>query len=227
MENHPPARKVVTRAPWRTVRRVNLPRLFPEPIECESSFEWDFAHRAALCTSVTNIRHQPARIELANGRTYTPDFLVEHRNGPDCVIEVKPFEHVAEYVETFDGAARALREQGRTFLVLTERELQRDAAHERASFILRYRKSPIAAGEQRIIEVLEGIPSKSLDIRSLLDLAAVDLVCVLVLLASRRLRASSLHHIDERASVALVDNTDTRAPPSRSSPRGCAVPTPR
>lgn len=42
-----PARAVVTRAPGRTVHLVNLPSIFGQSIECESSLERDFVLRAA------------------------------------------------------------------------------------------------------------------------------------------------------------------------------------
>lgn len=58
-EDIPPARKVVTRAPHKTVRVLNLNGIFDRPVECESSLERDFVYRAALCPGVARLQHQP------------------------------------------------------------------------------------------------------------------------------------------------------------------------
>jgi len=210
MENHPPARKVVTRAPWRTVRLLNMPGLFPAPVECESSLERDFVYRAALCPWIADLRHQPLRLELPEGRWYTPDFLVRHTDDSTCLVEVKPLSKVDRNAAMFDQAASALRGQGFGFLVLTEREIRRNRAHERASYILRHRKSVFGADEsRRVVDLLSGAQSGSLDIAALCLRAQVSVGCVLHLLASRRLVASRVHEIHTGACVAAVNGKDT------------------
>lgn len=104
-EEFPSARKVVTRAPARTVRVLNLGGILHGPVECESSLERDFVYRAALCPSVVLIKHQPFRVNWAAGKHYTPDFLVRHRDGQVTVVEVKLAERAAAYRELFDRAA--------------------------------------------------------------------------------------------------------------------------
>jgi hypothetical protein len=203
MENRPPARKVVTRAPWRTVRLINLPGLFPEPIECESSLERDFVYRVALCPSVIDVRHQPLRIALPKGRFYTPDFSAHHADGSTTIVEVKPLSKVRRNAALFDYATRTLREQGHRFLVLTEREIRLDRAHERANFILRHRKSSIDARErQRVFDLFAAMPSASLSVAAVCEQAQVEISCVLHLIASRELFASRTQ--DFSAGAPLV-----------------------
>lgn len=131
-----PARKVVTRAPGRTVRRINLPGIFDAPIECESSLERDFVLRAALCPSVAQLRHQPFHLALESGRRYTPDFLATSFSGTRWVVEVKQATRVSAYRSVFDEASAVLRERGFDFLVLTEEQIRSDRLHEQAALEL-------------------------------------------------------------------------------------------
>ncbi len=210
MKIRPPARKVVTRAPWRTVRLLNLPGLFAEPLECESSLERDFVYRAALCPSVAQLRHQPLRIDLGDDRRYTPDFLVEYRDGTRCFVEVKPLERVERNAATFDRASQVLRDQeSAAFVVLTEDDIRRGDAHKRAALILRYRKSAIDdVQRQRVIQVLQAAPDRTLDFGTLLRRSEVDHACAMHLIASRQIAASSTHEIHEDARVVLNQEAD-------------------
>ncbi|MCR5883728.1 Tn7 transposase TnsA N-terminal domain-containing protein [Rhizobacter sp. J219] len=142
-EELPPARKVVTRSPARTVRILNLNGILDAPVECESTLERDFVYRAVLCSSVSRIRHQPFQLALTSGRKYTPDFLVTYRSGASTVVEVKLASKVAEYQEIFDQASRLLVARGISFVVLTESHIQRENQHRGAALILRYRKENI------------------------------------------------------------------------------------
>jgi len=210
METYPPARKVVTRAPWRTVRLLNLPGLFPEPLECESSLERDFVYRAALCPSVACLRHQPLRLDFSDGRRYTPDFMVEYRDKSRCFVEVKPFKKVERNTATFDLASKALLDkENATFVVLTEHDIRRSDAHKRAALILRYRKSVVdEAQRQRAIHVLQGAPNHTLDLETLLHRSEVDHACAMHLIASRQIVASSNHDIHEGAQIVLNQESD-------------------
>lgn len=136
-----PARRVVTRAPHKTVRVLNLGGCLSAPVECESSFERDFVYRAALCPTVVYIAHQPFALRAKGGRSYTPDFLVRHSDGTEVVVEVKPASRVMSYQTVFDDASAQLNDRGMRFLVLTEAQLRRNKAHRRAALILRYRKT--------------------------------------------------------------------------------------
>ena len=99
---------MVTRSPTKTVRILNLSGVLDSPVECESTLERDFVYRAVLCPGLLRLRHQPFALKLSTGRTYTPDFLVKHRDGRLTVIEVKPRRKVSKYRDVFDEAA-ALR----------------------------------------------------------------------------------------------------------------------
>jgi len=150
-----PARRVVTRAPHKTVRVLNLGGCLSAPVECESSFERDFVYRAALCPTVVHIAHQPFSLRSKGGRSYTPDFLVRHSDGAEVVVEVKPTSRVAGYRTVFDEASTQLNERGMGFLVLTEDQLRRNKAHRRAALILRYRKTaPSRPSCDAVLELL-------------------------------------------------------------------------
>ena len=210
MESHPPARKVVTRAPWRTVRLLNLRGIFPEPVECESSLERDFVHRIALCPSVVDVRHQPLRLDLPEGRFYTPDFLVVHCDGSTSVVEVKPASKVRRNAALFDLASQALRQQGQSFVVLTEREIRCANSHDQATFILRYRKSSIDAHDRhRVLSLFDEAPLLTLSVGSIRHRAGVDIACVLHLVATRELIASPHHDFSAGAHLARRSHKDS------------------
>lgn len=48
---------------------------------------------------------------------------------------------IADYLSVFDEARSRLGERGISFVVLTEERIRANKAHERASLILRYRKT--------------------------------------------------------------------------------------
>ena len=196
-----PSRKVVSRAPGRTVRVLNLPGLFRAPIECESSLERDFVYRAALCPGITCVLHQPFQIKLASGRSYTPDFLTEHSTGGRTVVEVKLGTKVASLQSMFDDAAMQLHARGIRFVVLTEHAIREGKTHQRAAKVLRYRKSSIChEAHQRLIEALLQAPGGAA-IGALAKRSAVTLEDVLHLLAVRQIVSSRLLPLDGSARV--------------------------
>lgn len=143
LEESPPARRVVTRSPARTVRILNFPRVLDRPVECESSLERDFVYRAILCPSLGRLRHQPFTLTLSTGRRYTPDFLCESAAGSRTVVEVKLSTKLEQNRTLFDAATAQLATRNVRFLVLSERAICDRDAHERAALILRYRKNAI------------------------------------------------------------------------------------
>lgn len=202
-----PARRVVTRSPVKTVRRLNLPGLFGAPIECESSLERDFVLRAALCPSVRTIRHQPFRLQLAPKRTYVPDFLVVTGSGRGVVIEVKLSTHVEKFRERFDQAREELAQRDVDFVVVTELSIHAGRAHERAARVLRYRKASIdEAIAGRITTVLEQHPA-GISFDALCTSCFAQITDVLTLAAARRVRLSRSIDLDPSALVYPILNS--------------------
>lgn len=147
-EENAPARKIVKRAPSRTVRLLNLKGLLPHPVEAESTLEAHYVRRAALSPTTTDVIAQPFVLPVSpNG--YTPDFL--QVNQPiDCkaVIEVKPEKKIKKYADLFDRSAELLKANGYVFYVLTDRHLCKDKIHERSLLLRRYAKARFAEIER-------------------------------------------------------------------------------
>ena len=173
-EELPPARKVVTRSPARTVRILNLNGILDGPVECESTLERDFVYRATLCPSVSRIRHQPFQLTLPSGRKYTPDFLVTYRSGALVVVEVKLESNVPEYQSIFEQASRLLQNRGISFVLLTESHIQRENQHQGAALILRYRKAGMPAEKlEHVMAVLRDAGANGISMFDLVDQCGV------------------------------------------------------
>jgi hypothetical protein len=131
---------LLTRSPSRTIRVLNFPKILPQPVEAESTFEEDLINRAVLYRRVNKLISQPFVLPVSpNG--YTPDFYATTDTGKRFVIEVKVARKVQGYAELFDKAADYLRPKGIAFLVVTEKNLRRDRINKRALRILRYLKA--------------------------------------------------------------------------------------
>ncbi|MDQ0084495.1 hypothetical protein J2W35_004864 [Variovorax boronicumulans] len=194
-----PVRKVVSRSPVRTVRRLNLPGIFDRPVECESSLERDFVLRAALCPDVARLQHQPFRLELPSGRRYTPDFLATYRSGARLVIEVKQEARTERFAEIFDQARSLLAARGIDFLVLTEVQIRHERVHERAAMVLRYRKMTVGpAVRERILARLAEHP-EGLTLLVLQEQCNVARTDVLSLAAARAIRVSNVIALDDES----------------------------
>jgi|LauGreDrversion4_2_1035121.scaffolds.fasta_scaffold114356_2 hypothetical protein len=149
------SRKVVTRAPGRTVRILNLQGVLPKPVEAESRLEADLVRQVALNQLTKVIIGQPYRIPVSP-EGYTPDYLVTTADEARIVIEVKLARKVAKYATLFDDAAKYLRDRKHEFFVATEKTIRRDRLHERALLILRYAKATYSERElQRALEAAE------------------------------------------------------------------------
>lgn len=186
-----PARRVVSRSPVRTVRRLNLLGIFEHPVDCESSLERDFVLRAALCPSVIHVQHQPFRLELPSGRRYTPDFLIRYRSGARAVVEVKPHGRLEPYAAVFEDARTLLAARGIDFQVLTEIQIRAQGSHERAAMVLRYRKAVVdPAARDRILACLAA-HADGLPLGRLLSGSNASHTDVLILAACRAIRLNS------------------------------------
>lgn len=202
----PTTRRVVTRAPARTVRQINLHGLLPAPVEAESALEADFIVRAALNPAVREIRHQPFVLP-AGARGYTPDFLVTLAVGQPVVAEVKIDRRIEEYAERFDAAAAYLAERGFLFVVLSERSIRRGNAHKRAELIRRYVKGSYSETDQaRVLGALKEHPL-GVPLGTLAKQARVQTDTILHLIARRSITTGPQLNL---TASTLVFRTDMK-----------------
>lgn len=95
----------------------------------ESTLERDFVRLMAFDPDVTDIEDQPVRIDYTSDdnrpRHYTPDYLVQRRNAPPLLAEIKPKKFLTPDLEPKFDAARSYAEaRGWVFEVWTEREIR-------------------------------------------------------------------------------------------------------
>lgn len=208
----PSKRKVVTRAPARTVRIINLRGLLPNPVEAESSLEADYIRRAALKPETKSIVHQPFILPVSP-RGYTPDFLQTLEAAtPKIIVEVKREKKIAEYADLFDRAAEYLAPKNFTLFVLSERTLRKKRIHERALLILRYAKANFPPAERMRITSLLGEYPEGLPMGTVVRKAKVSRELVIHLVAWKVLTTGPNLHIDESAVVTLQNHDTNQAP---------------
>lgn len=194
------ARKVVTRAPGRTVRILNLRGVLPRPVEAESKLEADFVRQAALNPLTKAIIGQPYKLPVSP-EGYTPDYLVITTGETRVVAEVKLARKVAENAALFDRAAEYLRDRQHQFFVATEKTIRRDCLHERALLILRYAKASYSAVElQRALEVAN-FYKKGLAIGTLTVKANLRRELIFHLIGRRQLTTGPRLPLDDGALV--------------------------
>jgi hypothetical protein len=207
-EDTPPARKVVTRAPHKTVRLLNLIGILEGPVECESSLERDFIYRAALCPGIVGIQQQPFRLQLSMGHSYVPDFLLTHRDGRKVVAEVKLASKIERQSATFDEAREALAAKGVGFMVVSEEAIQKGNAHARAALILRYRKGSVSDTVHASVTKVLGAKPAGLPLGSLTRQCGASPQDIFRLIAQRVLVTSPALPIDGSARVFLTTNME-------------------
>jgi TnsA endonuclease N terminal len=205
-----PARQVVTRSPHRSVGLVNAGWLQQESIEWESPHEQRFIHCVLLLPNLVALKHQPFKIEYrdAAGRLhkYTPDFLVELKDGVRVVVEVKPTRFVDKYRTEFDAAASQLRDAGGQFYVLTEKQVQKDRA-KRARLWLKFARQGAADADtvpvlRRVAAAPDGIPYGELR-----DLGFSE-GAILHLLGRRYLKTNAQFELNPETRLVAIDRGD-------------------
>lgn len=197
----PATRKVVTRSPGHTVRSINLPHLQPKAIEADSSLERDFVYLAIAFPFLKTIAHQPFELSLDGGR-YTPDFLVDFKDGSRIVIEVKPESKMEGFAEKLAQAKAQFADRDTEFLVTHDTLLRKDGIEERAKRIRRYAKGQYPALEQElVIQSLHSSP-RGLSFKSLAALG-VQRTTLLHMVSHQKLQVNSNLDIDNDALVQL------------------------
>lgn len=194
------SRKVVTRAPGRTVRILNLRGVLPNPVEAESKLEADLVRQLALNHLTKAIIGQPYRLPVSP-EGYTPDYLVTTTGEARMVIEVKLASKVAKYANLFDGAAEYLQGHKHQFFVATEKTIRKDRLHERALLILRYAKATYSEPEvQRALEATD-FYKKGLALGSLVAKTKLRRELIFHLIGRRQLTTGPRLFLDDSALV--------------------------
>lgn len=197
----PTVRKVVTRSPGHTVRAINLPHLQPNAIEADSSLERDFVYLVLGFPFLKKLVHQPFQLNLDAGN-YTPDFLVEFKDGSRTVVEVKPESKMEGFAEKLAQAEHQIRDRGIEFVVAHDTLLRHDDLEARAKRIRRYAKGQYPTSEQElVIQSLLSSP-RGLSFKSLIRLGAQK-VTILHMVSHQKLQVNSSLDIDDDAVVQL------------------------
>lgn len=197
------SRKVVTRAPARTVRILNLQGVLPRPVEAESKLEGDFVRQAALNPLTKVIIGQPYKLPVSS-KGYTPDYLVVTMGETRVVVEVKLARKVAENAALFDRAAEYLRDRQQQFFVATEKTIRGDRRHERALLILRYAKATYSVAEQQRAMEVAHFYKNGLALGSLIAKAKLKRELIFHLIGRRRLTTGPRLLLDDSAVVIAV-----------------------
>lgn len=200
-------RKVVTRNPRRQVGVINPSWLLDHPVEHESDLERRFVMVALACPDVTDITHQPFKIELNTGdgvvSSYTPDFLLRFADGDRVVIEVKPDVFVGKHKARLSAAKRQLDLEGLRFDVVTDKHIDGNGLSARAMLLMRYGRMYIDPEQVRECKRrIEEYASQSAEVQSLLaDGVAEQTIWAMV--AAHHLRAPAGLNINPHETVAL------------------------
>lgn len=185
----PGTRMVVTHSPGHTVRSINLPHLQQTAIEADSSLERDFVYVALAFPLLKTIHHQPFELKLEAGR-YTPDFLIEFKDGSKAVIEVKPESKLAGFAEKLAQAEAKLAEHSIAFVLAHDTILRRNNLAGCAKQIRRYAKGKYPESEQTlVIDALRNVKA-GLPIKHLLGLG-VQKVTILHMVSHQQLQLGS------------------------------------
>lgn len=147
-------RKVVTRSPHRRVGYISCPWFQDEQIEYESLLEQGFIRIALLCPGLAQIKDQPFKLALPDGKHYTPDLLLTFRDSSRLVVEVKPSAHIPKHIEKLTAAGEILHGLGYQFLVCTEREIDHGQRRSHAARILRQAISATAGRHAEVVRRL-------------------------------------------------------------------------
>jgi hypothetical protein len=123
-------------------------------VHWESQLERDAVLLFEFSTGVKTYREQPITTYYAlDGKTrrYTPDFEITLVSGQVILIEIKPEERLnsADERHRFNRITEHFAEQGRLFVVFTERDIRHPILLENLRLLFRHRCTPWSAFERR------------------------------------------------------------------------------
>lgn len=140
------SREPVTRS-RRTIRghfpSVKMERM----IDWESQLERRACHRFEFSSAIKQYHEQPDPIWLlieGEYRRYTPDFALYLHDGSVLIIEVKPFDHLQkpDVRDKLILASIEFEKTGKTFGVITDKELPNEALDRNIHFLRQYQRLP-------------------------------------------------------------------------------------
>lgn len=206
-----PARRVVTRAPHRTVGVIMAGWLQPQPIEYESQLERRFVHLALVCPDVVGIQSQPFKLKYTEGdqeRHHTPDYLVRLFDGRAVVAEVKPAKFLPAHRSKFDAASALLAHSGLAYHVITEAHVPA-ARHQQVEVWLRYARGLPPARELSIALAALGEAAHGIELHKLLALGVSE-TTVFHLLGRRQIACADGLTSSDSTRLITLNHGDTQ-----------------
>ena len=175
----------------------------------ESRLEGDTTVVFDLDPQITWLCEQPKTFKVPfKGKTksYTPDFVIV-RNGRSYFVEVKPWKKAnkAEMREWFAFLKRYFAKLGHGFIVLTEREIQRQPRLRNAELIRRYADGSCNDGHViRLKQFTKG--ERSISLGKLQSLAAANdnLPNAYSFIKSGRARIDMSKPVNDNTTVSLT-----------------------
>jgi len=192
----PPARKVVTRSPHRSVGLMACAWLQDKAIEYESQLERRFLQKALVFPYIKQITHQPFKIEYEdNGKQleYTPDFLCTFKDGCRVVVEVKPAKFVEKNRFKLTAGKRILQESDIPFFVATDQHIDQGKSSQTAALLIRYARGHLT--EMTRLKCLEFISNSDTPVtyKTLLETGIANEADIMHLIGRGELTIPSCH----------------------------------
>jgi hypothetical protein len=153
--DHVPARRVIQQRPKRVVGFINSAKA-GQPIVYESLLERDYVYVLQADSNVVHFTAQPIqiryRLDGPRAHIYTPDFLVEMRNGGRFFVEIKPDRPRPNEID-YALINRLLEEHGMGLHVVREAEVRQEPRLSNARLCHRYSRYPVTARVRELTEV--------------------------------------------------------------------------
>ncbi len=164
-------RKIVSGSPHREVGVINPRWLLDHPVHHESHLERRFVMSALACPIISDIVHQPITVELdtETGSRYTPDFRLDYKDSDWTYIEVKPEVFLNKHEERLKAAQEYFSSRGEKFLVVTDKQIDKDELGKKAILLMRYARMQFSENEtQACLKEFEHYTEKYVEFRDLL-----------------------------------------------------------
>ena len=126
---------------------------------------------ALACPIITEIVHQPITIELdaETGARYTPDFRLHYKDGDWTYIEVKPEVFLNKHEERLKAAQEYFSSCGEKFLVVTDKQIDKDELGKKAILLMRYARMQFSErSTQACLKEFEHYTDKYVEFKDLL-----------------------------------------------------------
>ncbi|NRB80673.1 MAG: DDE-type integrase/transposase/recombinase [Saccharospirillaceae bacterium] len=179
----------------------------------DEKHEFDFCFILEYTDDVTSFQVQQEEYYYEfNGRScrYTPDFLVQYQNGIEPFIEIKPRSYIndPEFRERFTLKKEVASEMGRSLILITNKQIQKD--YRLNNYKLIHRCSPLQSLTDIHLAILDCLYEQPLPITRLHQILCHDLIeliaAVTLLLFKKKLQADLTNYLlDENLVVELYN----------------------